>query len=202
MSAKLGKSLRKVFEYDHPPEVVWHALTDRRALAEWLMPNNFEPVLGHRFMFKVDGYFGTTGVTDCQVLELDPPRRMVWSWAIRMKPGKKEPPPMRVSWTLEPTGRGTRPIFEQIGLDRLPFWMRSSMKFGWGTMHKRWLRQVMSRVERRAAGAPEFIPGAFVREKLCYKITSIRPEDGITLAPTREETAKLESQRGPGPTSP
>ena len=31
----------------HPIERVWRALTDREALAQWLMPNDFEPVVGH-----------------------------------------------------------------------------------------------------------------------------------------------------------
>ena len=30
------KVLRKVFEYDQPPEVVWHALTDAREMDKWL----------------------------------------------------------------------------------------------------------------------------------------------------------------------
>jgi len=38
--------------YPHPPERVWRALTDSAALAEWLMPNDFEPRVGHKFRFR------------------------------------------------------------------------------------------------------------------------------------------------------
>ena len=36
----------------HPPERVWKALTDRGWLAEWYMPDDFQPVVGHRFQFR------------------------------------------------------------------------------------------------------------------------------------------------------
>lgn len=38
--------------YPHTPERVWRALTDPKALAAWLMPNDFAPVVGHRFTFR------------------------------------------------------------------------------------------------------------------------------------------------------
>jgi hypothetical protein len=37
--------------YPYPVERVWRALTDSRALAKWLLPNDFEPRLGHKFSF-------------------------------------------------------------------------------------------------------------------------------------------------------
>ena len=38
--------------YPHPPERVWQALTDRRALSSWMMDNDFEACLGHQFQFQ------------------------------------------------------------------------------------------------------------------------------------------------------
>ncbi|MFB6393843.1 SRPBCC domain-containing protein [Polymorphospora lycopeni] len=38
----------------HPPEKVWRALTDPDLVAAWLMPNTFEPRVGHRFTFRTD----------------------------------------------------------------------------------------------------------------------------------------------------
>jgi len=35
-----------------PQEKVWSALTDRQSLSQWLMPNNFEPRVGHKFEFR------------------------------------------------------------------------------------------------------------------------------------------------------
>jgi Activator of Hsp90 ATPase homolog 1-like protein len=37
--------------YRHPIDRVWAALTSSEALAAWLMPNDFQPVPGHRFTF-------------------------------------------------------------------------------------------------------------------------------------------------------
>src|SRR5260370_5600951 len=48
------RTLRKEVFLPHPPEDVWLALTAPQALAEWLMPNNFEPVVGRKFRFHVD----------------------------------------------------------------------------------------------------------------------------------------------------
>jgi Activator of Hsp90 ATPase homolog 1-like protein len=40
--------------YTHPPGRVWRALTDSAALADWLMPNDFLPRVGHRFTFTLE----------------------------------------------------------------------------------------------------------------------------------------------------
>ena len=41
-------------EMAHPPEKVWRALTQRPLIEDWLMPNDFEPVVGHRFTLRGD----------------------------------------------------------------------------------------------------------------------------------------------------
>ena len=45
------QTIRKEVFLPHPPEDVWLALTDPQALAEWLMPNNFEPGSAGSFGF-------------------------------------------------------------------------------------------------------------------------------------------------------
>jgi uncharacterized protein YndB with AHSA1/START domain len=67
--------------YPHPIDRVWAALTSSEALAAWLMPNDFAPEVGHRFKFRTRPAPGFDGTVRCQVLELEPPRRMVWTWA-------------------------------------------------------------------------------------------------------------------------
>ena len=89
--------------YPHPPERVWRALTDRDALAEWLLPNNFEPRRGHRFQFWSPPRPGSPGVIECEVVELDEPRRLSYTWQSDL-----DKAPTLVTWTLEPTKRGTR----------------------------------------------------------------------------------------------
>ena len=34
--------------YAYPPQRVWEVITNRQALAAWLMENDFEPRIGHR----------------------------------------------------------------------------------------------------------------------------------------------------------
>ena len=66
--------------YPHPPSKVWRALTETDLLARWLMPNDFVPRVGHRFTFRTEPGPGFDGIVHCEVLELVPGGRMVWSW--------------------------------------------------------------------------------------------------------------------------
>jgi len=50
-------------EIPHPPEKIWRALTQPHLIEEWLMKNDFKPVVGHRFNLRGD--WG--GVLDCEV---------------------------------------------------------------------------------------------------------------------------------------
>jgi uncharacterized protein YndB with AHSA1/START domain len=147
-----GKVLYKSATYPHSPEVVWAALTDGEALAQWLMPNNFEPVAGRRFQFRIDPMMGFPGVIDCEVLEIDPPRRMVWSWATKPRAGKTAHPALRIEWQLTPKGEGTLLELRQWGSEALPWFWRFSMSMGWGTMLKRWLPKVLGAFERTPGG--------------------------------------------------
>lgn len=101
--------------YPHPPDRVWAALTSGDALAAWFMANDFRPVVGHRFTFRTRPRraFGFDGVVRCEVLELDPPRRMVWSWA----GGSID---TTVTFALEPaSGGGTTLQLRQAGFHGL-----------------------------------------------------------------------------------
>jgi uncharacterized protein YndB with AHSA1/START domain/phage pi2 protein 07 len=89
--------------YPHPPERVWQALTDRSALSVWMMNNDFEACLGHKFRFESCPLPGLKVTIYCQVLEVEAPKRLVYSW--------KEHPSdsaSRVIWTLFPVEGGTQ----------------------------------------------------------------------------------------------
>ena len=98
--------------FPHPPEKVWRALTDPELLASWLMPNDFEPRVGHRFTFRTDPVpaHGFDGIVRCEVLELVPARRLRVSWA----GGGLD---TTVTWDLVPEGRGTRLLLSHEGFD-------------------------------------------------------------------------------------
>jgi len=82
---------------------VWQALTDPALLARWLMPNDFKPVTGHTFTFRTEPVpqHGFDGIVHCEVLDLEPPRLLRFSW----RAGKLG---TVVSWSLVPEGTGTR----------------------------------------------------------------------------------------------
>ncbi len=58
---------------------MWNAIVDRAALAAWLMPNDFEPRVGHRFQLEAGP---PRGVIEAEVLAIDPPHRVQWRWMI------------------------------------------------------------------------------------------------------------------------
>jgi uncharacterized protein YndB with AHSA1/START domain len=97
----------------HPPEKIWRALTQSALIESWLMKNDFEPVLGHRFTFRATPVPGWSGVTNCEVLEVDPPRRLVYSWG----DGSESDSGLRtkVTWTLTPVEGGVRVRMEHSG---------------------------------------------------------------------------------------
>lgn len=64
----------------HAPERVWQALTTSTLMARWLMPNDFEAVVGRRFTFTTRPVGAWDGVVDCEVLEVVPNAKLVYSW--------------------------------------------------------------------------------------------------------------------------
>lgn len=67
--------IRKIVEINAPIEKVWQAVATSEGLAAWLMKNDFQPVLGHEFTL-----LGAYGAVPCKVLEIDPPKRLFFSW--------------------------------------------------------------------------------------------------------------------------
>ena len=90
-------------EIPHPPEKIWRALTQPHLIEEWLMKNDFKPVMDHRFSLSADW-----GSVDCQVTEVEPPKTLSYTWAAY---GLESV----VTWTLTPTKRGTHLRMEQSG---------------------------------------------------------------------------------------
>jgi uncharacterized protein YndB with AHSA1/START domain len=94
----------------HAPEAVWKALTTAELVGRWLMPSDFAPVPGHRFTFRTKPMGSWDGVVHCEVLEIVPHRKLVYSWT----GGSDDNPTYGarldtiVTWTLEPVDGGTR----------------------------------------------------------------------------------------------
>lgn len=101
-------------EIPHPPAKVWRALTQTPLIEEWLMKNDFEPVVGHTFNFRAPPMPHWNGVVDCQVLEVEPNSRLSYSWN---SSGQEAATGLKtvVTWTLSPTNGGTLLRMEQTG---------------------------------------------------------------------------------------
>lgn len=90
-------------EVPHPPEKIWRALTQPHLIEEWLMKNEFRPVVGHRFHLRAEW-----GGIDCEVLAVEQDRMLSYTWGDHELKST-------VTWTLTPTGTGTRLRMEQVG---------------------------------------------------------------------------------------
>lgn len=109
----MSPTIHKELRLPQPPEQVWRAIADRDGLAAWMFPNDFEPRVGHRFTFRVPANERFDGLTvACEVLELDPPRRLAFSWS-----AGGPVVDTRVTFTLAPDGAGTRLTLDHSGFD-------------------------------------------------------------------------------------
>ncbi len=97
--------------YPHPIERVWVALTESNEISQWLLPNNFEPRVGHRFTFIEETYSQKNsrhGIVECEVIAVKPLRYLAYTWSTH-----SSMPEMLISFTLEPVVGGTRLSLEQ-----------------------------------------------------------------------------------------
>ena len=109
-------SLRIERVYAHPRAHVWRALTTPELLERWLMPNDFEPRVGHRFTFRTDPGPGFDGIVRCEVLELVDDQRLRFTWV-------GGPIDTEVSFTLRDVDGGTCLVVEQTGFRGVKAWI-------------------------------------------------------------------------------
>ena len=113
----------------HAPEKIWRALTQAAMIAEWLMENDFKAVVGHKFQFHATRMPGWKGYTNCEVLEVDEPRKLVYSWG----DGAESDSGLKtiVTWTLIPAAGGTLVRVEQSGFKPADEGGFKAMSGGW-----------------------------------------------------------------------
>jgi uncharacterized protein YndB with AHSA1/START domain len=97
-------------EISHPAEKLWRALTQPHLIEEWLMKNDFKPVVGHSFNLRGD--WG--GVLDCEVLAIEPNRTLSYTWNFKHDDAAYDLKSV-VTFTLTPTAAGTHLRMEQSG---------------------------------------------------------------------------------------
>jgi uncharacterized protein YndB with AHSA1/START domain len=114
--------------FPHPPEKLWRALTEGQLLTQWMMTNNFEPVVGRRFQFRREPVAKWDGVVECEVLVVEPLHRLSYSWGVG---GAESGLQWMVEWTLTPAEGGTHLRMEQSGFSPEQQANYQGAKYGW-----------------------------------------------------------------------
>ena len=135
------ETLAVVVERDLPyaPEKIWRALTQPHLIAEWLMQNDFAPVVGRQFTLRMDPQPNWNGVIDCQVLVVEPNKTLAYAWGTL---GLETV----VTFTLTPTPAGTHLRMEQTGFRPDQPQNYQGAKYGWQQFFAK-LEQVLARTE-------------------------------------------------------
>jgi uncharacterized protein YndB with AHSA1/START domain len=115
-------------EMPHPPQKIWRALTQSHLIQEWLMKNDFAPVVGRQFQLRADPQPGWNGVIDCEVLVVEPDKTLSYTWssgdgALALK--------SVVTLSLTPTDKGTHLRMEQTGFASDQNQNYQGAKYGW-----------------------------------------------------------------------
>ena len=109
--------IRIVRDYPQPPGTVWRALTDPALIPRWTAsgaggrPEGFTPAVGTTFRFLAKPKPGWNGVVNCEVLEVDEPWLLRYSWA----GGDGGGGVTEVAYRLAPHAGGTRFTYEHAG---------------------------------------------------------------------------------------
>jgi uncharacterized protein YndB with AHSA1/START domain len=102
-----------------PPEKIWRALTQPHLIQEWLMKNDFQPVVDRHFNLR-----GDWGAVDCKVLAIEPNKTLSYTWdAMGLE--------SIVTWTLTATDTGTHLRMEQSGFRPDQQKAYQGAKYGW-----------------------------------------------------------------------
>ncbi len=121
-------------ELPHPPAKIWRALTQPHLMEEWLMKNDFRPVVGHRFNLR--GEWG--GVLDCEVLVVEPDKALSYTWNFAHDDAAFNLESV-VTFTITATNTGTLLRMEQVGF-------RPDQKQAFGGANAGW-QQFLAKLE-------------------------------------------------------
>jgi uncharacterized protein YndB with AHSA1/START domain len=111
-------------ELPYAPEKIWRALTQGPLIKEWLMDNDFQPIVGHKFNFRSTPVPNWDGIINSEVLIIEPHKRLSFSWSSMGMDSV-------VVWTLTATGGGTLLRMEQSGFPSDQSAAYKGATYGW-----------------------------------------------------------------------
>jgi len=128
-------------EFPHALEKIWRALTQPHLIAEWLLKNDFQPVVGHPFKLRGDPQPGWNGIIDCKVLVVEPNKTLSYTWVA----GEADLAIQSVvTFSVSPAGAGTLLRMEQTGFRPDQQRNYQGAKYGWAHFFGR-LEQVLEK---------------------------------------------------------
>ncbi|HSH65642.1 MAG TPA: SRPBCC domain-containing protein [Bacteroidia bacterium] len=142
----MEKDIRHTWFLEYPVERVWEYLTDPALLSQWLMKNDFKPIVGHRFQFYTKPIikFRFDGNIYCEVLEIVPLKKLCYSWKGGPGNGKFTLDSV-VTWTLTQKENGTELTIEQKGFKAVQNFMgHFFMNIGWKKTIPERLKQLLN----------------------------------------------------------
>ncbi len=139
----MTKSIKHTFFFNHGPEVVWEYLTKAELISQWLMENDFQPIVGHEFQFRTKPMAAIEfdGTFYCKVLEIVPYKKLRYS--LKCGPGNgKISLDSVVVWTMVEKDKGTELLLEHTGFKEIENLTIYSM------MNEGWLKNIQKIAER------------------------------------------------------
>ena len=130
--------IRHTVVINAPIRKVWQAVSTSEGMAEWFMPNSFQPKIGHEFSLHTP-----FGISSCKVTEIDPPYRLAFTWGEHWHVSfeLKELDESTTELTLVHSGWDAAVTAKETGENHAA--VRDKMDQGWGSVVLKRLRQAV-----------------------------------------------------------
>ncbi|HVD97722.1 MAG TPA: SRPBCC domain-containing protein [Cytophagaceae bacterium] len=116
----MQKEIKQTWFFERSSSEVWEYLTKPELIEQWLMKNDFQPIVGHKFRFTFTAKPGSqyAGVVDCEVLEVKPFTRLSYTWNGSTQDQNRHFN-STIVWTLVPKDNGTELQLQHDGFELL-----------------------------------------------------------------------------------
>jgi uncharacterized protein YndB with AHSA1/START domain len=145
----MQREIKHTFFFPHPAEIVWDYLTKSELLSQWLMENDIQAVVGHKFQFhaRPAPEIEFDGIVYCEILEVTPLKKLSYSWKCNPTDSGHKIDTV-VVWTIASKDNGTELNLHQTGFKEKEydnFYL--AMKNGWVQRVEQLLQNLNSNVK-------------------------------------------------------